>query len=97
MGYCPLARGQKFTDGAYPIIDSLAKKYNRTKAQVILRWAVQSGVITIPKSEKEGRIKENSQLFDWCLLEDEMKQIDDLDEKQNISNADLVMRDEWLG
>ena len=93
MGYCPLARCRKFEQGAYPTIDNLAAKYNKTKAQIVLRWAVQSGFITIPKSSNEGRLKENAALFDWTLLDEEMRQIDDLDEQQNISNADLAMRE----
>ena len=77
MGYCPLARCRKFEQGAYPTIDNLSAKYNKTKAQIVLRWAVQSGFITIPKSSNEGRLKENAALFDWTLLDEEMQQIDD--------------------
>jgi len=95
MGYCPLARCRKFEDGKYPVVDQVAKKYNKTKAQVVLRWAVQSGFITIPKSEKPERIHENAELFDWFISEEEMTQINDLDERSNISKADLAMGEKW--
>ena len=44
-------------------------RYNRTAAQVMIRWSVQRGFITIPKSVHEDRIIENSQVFDWSIEE----------------------------
>ena len=97
MGYCPLARGQLFGDGKYPVIDKLSKTYKQTKAQIILRWAVQSGFITIPKSENKERIKENGGLFGWTLSKDDMNLIDNLDEQLSISSVDGIMVTEWQG
>uniref|UniRef100_A0A674C0A6 alcohol dehydrogenase (NADP(+)) n=1 Tax=Salmo trutta TaxID=8032 RepID=A0A674C0A6_SALTR len=54
-------------------IDTLAKKYNKSPAQIILRWQTQRGVVTIPKSVTESRIKENIQVFDFTLEAEEMK------------------------
>ncbi|CAB1323961.1 unnamed protein product [Coregonus sp. 'balchen'] len=54
-------------------IDTLAKKYNKSPAQIILRWQTQRGVVTIPKSVTESRIKENIQVFDFTLDAEEMK------------------------
>ena len=48
-------------------------RYNKTAAQVMIRWAVQHGYITIPKSVHEERIIENAQVFDWSLEEDDFK------------------------
>ncbi|XP_013978814.1 aldo-keto reductase family 1 member A1-B isoform X1 [Salmo salar] len=53
-------------------IDTLAKKYNKSPAQIILRWQTQRGVVTIPKSVTESRIKENIQVFDFTLEAEEM-------------------------
>ncbi|KAK5618312.1 Aldo-keto reductase 1 member A1-B [Crenichthys baileyi] len=54
---------------------SLAEKYKRSPAQIILRWQTQRGVVTIPKSVTESRIKENIQVFDFTLEAEEMKSI----------------------
>lgn len=59
----------------HPTLTELAKKYNRTVAQIILRWDIQQKVVTIPKSVNADRIKENAQIFDFELTEEEMEQI----------------------
>ena len=64
------------------IIKKLAEKYKKTPAQIILRWNIQRGIITIPKSQKPERIKENFEIFDFEMTEDEIKEIDALDGKQ---------------
>ena len=64
------------------VIVNIAKKYNKTPAQVILRWHIQSGFITIPKSCKAERIKENFEIFDFNLTDDEFKSINELDGKK---------------
>ncbi|XP_061099286.1 uncharacterized oxidoreductase ZK1290.5 isoform X1 [Conger conger] len=69
QGYCPLAKGEALT---HPQILSLAHKYGRTPAQICIRWSIQNGIVTIPKSTKEGRIRENSQVFGFSLLEEDM-------------------------
>lgn len=48
-------------------IKSMAEKYNKTPAQIVLRWAVQRGTAIIPKSSKQERLKENINLFDFAL------------------------------
>jgi len=58
-----------------PAINALATKYNKSPAQIILRWQTQRGVVTIPKSVTESRIKENIQVFDFKLETEEMKSI----------------------
>ncbi|WP_077301912.1 aldo/keto reductase [Virgibacillus pantothenticus] len=73
--WSPLKRGQLMD---HPFLISLGKKYRKTAAQIILRWNIQNEVITIPKSTKPSRIKENAAIFDFSLTEEEMKEINSL-------------------
>ena len=74
------------------IIKKLAEKYKKSPAQIILRWDIQRGIITIPKSQKKERIKENFEIFDFEMTEDEIKEIDVLNGKQNrIQDKDDVL------
>ncbi|MBJ7599054.1 aldo/keto reductase [Candidatus Nephthysia bennettiae] len=77
--YSPLARGEMLS---HPVIVDLAAKYGRTPAQVVLRWHIQEGNIVIPKSTTPERIKENFELFDFELSEEDMKLFDSLDSGQ---------------
>ncbi len=65
-----------------PTLASIARKHGKTVAQVILRWDVQSGVITIPKSVQPQRIAENAGIFDFALTEAEMTAIASLDRNE---------------
>lgn len=60
-------------------ISGPAKKYNKSAAQITLRWAVQRGHVVIPKSSKPERLIENMALFDFKLTDDEMEAIFALD------------------
>lgn len=59
-----------------PVLQELAKKYNKTPAQILLRWSLQMGFVPLPKSETKSRIEENSQLYDFELAEEDMKKLD---------------------
>ncbi|SEB20804.1 Aldo/keto reductase [Thalassobacillus cyri] len=76
VAWSPLARG-KYLDA--PVLKELAEKYDKTPAQVILRWDYQSGIVTIPKSVKKERQQENADIFDFELTDEEIKRIDELD------------------
>ena len=60
----------------------MAKKYNKTNVQIILRWHIQKGFIIFPRTKKEEHLKENINIFDFELTEDEMKLIDALDKNK---------------
>ena len=77
QAYTPLLRGQRFAD---PKLIGMADKYGRTPAQIILRWALQLGVSTIPKSSNPTRLKENFDVFDFHISEDDMKKISGFNE-----------------
>ncbi len=61
------------------ILVSAAMAHNKTVGQVMLRWNVQRGVVVIPKSIHKERIKENSDIWDFTLTDEEMKWISSLD------------------
>jgi methylglyoxal/glyoxal reductase len=75
--YSPLARGERFK---HPRIVSLAKKYSKTPAQLMIRWGLQHGLVVIPKSTREERIRENSQVFDFVISAEDMRSSDSLNE-----------------
>ena len=74
--WSPLVRGRALDA---PVIVQIAEKHGRTPAQVILRWDIQKGVVTIPKSVKRERILENSRVFDFSLEPGEMRAISALE------------------
>jgi len=77
---------------------SIGKKYNKSIAQVILRWLTERGVIAIPKSVRKERMEENFNIFDFKLSEDDMNQIKKLDSKASLffDHRDPAMV-KWLG
>ena len=76
-GYCPLARGNRFNN---PMLCQVAEETNKTAAQVMIRWALQTGHTVIPKSVRLQRIEENANVFDFKLSEDQMKMLYGLEE-----------------
>lgn len=65
-------------------VDSLSKKYGKSPAQIALRWNLQKGVVTIPKSSKVHRIKENADLFDFELSAEDVAILDSLDQGKRV-------------
>ena len=74
--WSPLARGQVLDD---PVLNKIGKKYGKSPAQVTLRWHLQSDIVVIPKSVTPSRIKENADIFDFELTDEEMGQINQID------------------
>lgn len=64
-----------------PVLKDIGKKYNKTAAQIALRWGIQRNTVVIPKSNKVERLKENFDVYDFQLSEDDMKTISSLDKK----------------
>jgi 2,5-diketo-D-gluconate reductase A len=74
--WSPLAQGELLEDGT---IETVAAHHDRTAAQVILRWHLQLGNVVIPKSSSPERIRENFEVFDFELSEDDMAALERLD------------------
>lgn len=70
QAWSPMDRG-RYQENA--VVREIGVRHDKTVAQVLLRWDLQLGVCTIPKSVKEARIKENADIFDFELSDDEMK------------------------
>lgn len=65
-----------------PLLKELAQKYGKSPAQIVLRWDLQNGVVTIPKSITESRIIENSQVFDFELSSEDMEKLSSLNQNK---------------
>lgn len=63
----------------HPAVKKIAEKHGKTPAQVLLRWATQRGVAVIPKSNNEGRLKQNLDVLEWDLKEEDIKEISGID------------------
>ena len=72
-----------FTD---PVLTEIGKKYGKTAAQVALRWNIQRGVVVIPKTVHEDRMRQNLDVFDFVLSEADMEQIKTMD----IGHSEIV-------
>jgi diketogulonate reductase-like aldo/keto reductase len=79
--WSPLMQGQLLDNEG---LAAIAAKYKKSVAQIILRWDLQNGVVTIPKSTKEHRIIENSQVFDFELTQEDMHQINNLNQNHRV-------------
>lgn len=92
IGYCngkkiqyeawsPLMQGKIFN---IPELQTLATKYGKNVAQLTLRWSLQKGVVTIPKSIRKERVISNAQIFDFEITPEDMKAIDRLDRHERV-------------
>nr|WP_263324537.1 aldo/keto reductase [Neobacillus sp. Marseille-Q6967] len=87
--WSPLKQGQLLNE---PVLVDIAHKYNKSVAQVILRWDLQHEVVTIPKSIKEHRIIENADIFDFELSAEDMEKIDALNQDSRAGSHPDTMR-----
>lgn len=87
-------RGNMFTN---PVLQEIGKKYDKTVAQVILRWQLQRGIVIIPKSTHKERMAQNLDVFDFTLTDEDMQDIAALDTKTSsfFSHQDPAMV-EWF-
>ncbi|EJP83946.1 aldo/keto reductase [Bacillus thuringiensis] len=79
--WSPLMQGQLLDNET---LQAIAEKHGKTTAQVILRWDLQNGIITIPKSTKEHRIIANADVFNFELTKEDMETIDALNENHRV-------------
>ncbi|MGG0718412.1 aldo/keto reductase [Robertmurraya massiliosenegalensis] len=79
--WSPLKRGILLDE---PVLFEIGKKHGKTPAQIILRWDLQTEVITIPKSSNLARLVENADIFDFELTYEEMKQISSLNKNDRV-------------
>ena len=86
MAWYPLGHGDK-TLIEQPVFTDLAKKYNKSNAQIILRWHIQSGNVVIPGSKNPDHIRDNFDIFDFSLTADEMAEIAKVDNGVRYYNA----------
>lgn len=75
--YSPLTRGQRLGND---VIGELAVKYGKSSAQIMIRWSLQHGLVVLPKSSNRQRIAENSKVFDFEILPEDMVKLDSLNE-----------------
>lgn len=80
--YSPLMRGSELLNNS--VLTGLADKHQKTPAQVVLRWHIQSGLIVIPKSVTPARIQENIDIFDFELDDEDMTAIARMNKNQRI-------------
>ncbi|MFX3623885.1 MAG: aldo/keto reductase [Ectobacillus sp.] len=80
--WSPLMQGGEIFENE--TIKALAEKYGKTPAQIILRWDIQSGIVTIPKSVTPSRIRENADIFDFTISDEDMKKIDAMNENKRV-------------
>lgn len=93
VSYCPLFRGGELF--ANDPVAGIAKKYNKSPAQIVLRWQVQQdGVVAIPRSTNADRIEENLSVFDFELAEEDMKVISTLG-SNNQRLCDFEFSPQW--
>ena len=101
MCWYPLGHGDKSLVGE-PIFTELAEKYGKSPAQIILKWHNQMGFIVIPGSRNPEHIKENADIFDFELTDEEMAEIAKLDKgvryyegNEGLLNQYLAMKPEY--
>lgn len=75
--YSPLTKGHKLTDSK---LVTLASKYSKSPAQILIRWVLQHEIMVIPKSSRRERIVENADVFDFNISPEDMRALDSFDQ-----------------
>jgi len=81
VAYCPICRGEVAKD---KVIINLAEKYSKTPAQITLRWVLQQKIVAIPKTANSLRLRENIDIYDFDILQEDMVKIFDLARNQRL-------------
>jgi diketogulonate reductase-like aldo/keto reductase len=89
QAWSPLTHGRRLT---HPTVAGVEEAIGRTPAQVLLRWGLQRGAVVIPKSVRPERIRENAQIFDFWLDEEQLARLDALD---RTGGTDRAVEEKW--
>ncbi|WP_436763529.1 aldo/keto reductase [Streptosporangium sp. V21-05] len=73
----PLGQGGDLLE--QPVVTAAAERHGRTPAQIVLRWHIELGLITVPKSSSPGRMRSNAEIFDFALTPEEVSELSALD------------------
>lgn len=95
QAWYPLGHGSKELLN-HPVLQSIANKHHKTVSQIILKWHVEEGIIPIPKSTSLAHIKENFEIFDFKLDDDDMQKIQTIDSGVGSHNPDDLSFGETL-
>lgn len=95
QAWYPLGHGDKVLIQE-PLFTELGKKYGKSNAQIILRWHIQDGNIVIPGSKNPAHIKDNFDLFDFALTDEEMAKITALDKQKRYYTSSPEMLKEYV-
>ncbi|RTL60281.1 MAG: aldo/keto reductase [Sphingobacteriales bacterium] len=87
QSYSPITRGKKLND---PRIIQLAKKYNRTAAQIVLRWNIEQGISTIPKSSSKIRLQENFDVINFSIAAEDVAFMNTFNENFRICDDPML-------
>ena len=85
QAWSPLVRGKRFDD---PKLLAMAQKYGKTPAQMLIRWGIDHGISTIPKSASAGRLRENFDVFDFSIAAADLSAMDAFNENFRMSGED---------
>ena len=88
QSYSPLTRRKKFNDER---LQQLCKKYNKTSAQIILRWNIEHGISSVPKSSNKKRLQENFDIFDFSLAKEDIELMDSFNENFRVVENPMEM------
>lgn len=86
-GFCPLGNGSLLSD---PSLLKMAERHGKTAAQVLIRWNLQHRVVCIPKSTKEERVFQNSDVFNFSLTDEDMRALDSFPQTVTIIERDSI-------
>ena len=95
QAWYPLGHGDKALINE-PLFIELAQKYGKSNAQIILRWHIQDGNIVIPGSKNADHIRDNFDLFDFSLSDEEMAKIAAMDQKKRYYTSTPEMLDRYV-
>ncbi|PUU91170.1 MAG: aldo/keto reductase [Halanaerobium sp.] len=79
--YAPLAQGEVFENS---VLKSLGEKYDKTPAQLALRWLIEKNIVAIPKASSEAHLKNNLEIFDWDFPIDAAREMELLDQNNRL-------------